>query len=37
MARDGQISLGQTVVNGNACRLRRIGGGAVLEPEGAVI
>jgi ATP-dependent HslUV protease, peptidase subunit HslV len=37
MAGDGQVSLGQTVLKGNACRLRRIGSGAVLEPEGAII
>lgn len=37
MAADGQISFGQTAVNDNACRLHRIGSGAVLEPEGAII
>ena len=30
MAGDGQVSLGQTVVKGNARKVRRIGGGAVL-------
>ena len=37
MAGDGQVSLGQTVVKSHACRLRRIGSGVVLEPEGAII
>ena len=30
MAGDGQVSLGQTVIKGNARKVRRIGGGAVL-------
>jgi ATP-dependent HslUV protease, peptidase subunit HslV len=30
MAGDGQVSLGQTVVKGNARKVRRIGGGSVL-------
>jgi ATP-dependent HslUV protease subunit HslV len=30
MAGDGQVSLGQTVVKGNARKVRRIGGGAVI-------
>ncbi len=30
MAGDGQVSLGQTVVKGNARKVRRVGGGAVL-------
>jgi len=30
MAGDGQVTLGQTVVKGNARKVRRIGGGAVL-------
>jgi ATP-dependent HslUV protease subunit HslV len=30
MAGDGQVSLGQTVVKGNARKVRRIGGGTVL-------
>ena len=30
MAGDGQVSLGQTIVKGNARKVRRIGGGAVL-------
>jgi ATP-dependent HslUV protease subunit HslV len=30
MAGDGQVTLGQTVIKGNARKVRRIGGGAVL-------
>ena len=30
MAGDGQVSLGNTVIKGNARKVRRIGGGAVL-------
>ena len=30
MAGDGQVSLGQTVIKGNARKVRRIGGGAVV-------
>jgi ATP-dependent HslUV protease subunit HslV len=30
MAGDGQVSLGQTIVKGNARKVRRIGGGSVL-------
>ncbi len=30
MAGDGQVSMGQTIVKGNARKVRRIGGGAVL-------
>lgn len=30
MAGDGQVSMGQTIVKGNARKVRRIGGGAVI-------
>ena len=30
MAGDGQVSMGQTIVKGNARKVRRLGGGAII-------
>ena len=30
IAGDGQVSLGQTVIKGNARKVRRVGGGSIL-------